>query len=171
MGRMGRSGWEHFSVTQPTASCDGSHSGVIGQLISCEWLSGAPERKLVEVNRIRTAVVLGTVLLRAATPVMACLLTGIAPTPAERECCHRMAAHCGQSMMPASHACCRVPSRPETVVVQAQVNSPVKHPIAVVPAKIEISLHDAHALSEASLAFSESPPDQPLFSLSSVLRI
>ncbi len=125
----------------------------------------------MKVNRIRTTVVLGAVLLWAVTPAMACLLPGFAPTPAERECCHYMAAHCGQSAMPASHTCCQTPIYPETVVVQGQANLPLKNAIAALPANTHAHLPAAIAISSRCLAFFESPPGQAPSRSSPVLRI
>jgi hypothetical protein len=123
----------------------------------------------MSVNRIRTSVVLGAVLLWAVTPAMACLLPGFALTPAERECCHHMAGHCGQSVMPASHTCCQAPTHP-AALSQAQADLPLKNAIAGLPIS-------AYALSSAvtstflrSPAFVESPPGRASWS-SSVLRI
>jgi len=42
----------------------------------------------VRVNCIRTAFVMGAVLLWAVTPALACLLPGVVQTEAERACCH-----------------------------------------------------------------------------------
>jgi hypothetical protein len=73
--------------------------------------------------------------------------------------------------MPASHACCRVPSQSETLVVHGQASLPLKHAIAAVPAIIQVSLPDALAVLLRSLAFFESPPGPPPSCSSSVLRI
>jgi len=129
------------------------------------------ELKLVRVTRIRTTAVLGAVLLWAVTPAMACLLPGFAPTPAEQECCHHMANHCGQSAMPASHACCHAPSRPETVVVQGQASLPLKHVIAAIPAIARVCLPNVLSASLARVAFLESPPGETPPRSPSVLRI
>jgi hypothetical protein len=125
----------------------------------------------VKVNRARTAVVLGAVLLWAATPTMVCLLPGFAQTTAERECCHDVAGHCGQSAMPASHGCCRAPSRQEAVVVQGQANLPLKNVMAAAPTTAHVHLPAVIAASLRSPASFEPPPGQPPFSSSSVLRI
>jgi hypothetical protein len=124
----------------------------------------------VRVNRIRTAVVMGAVLLWAVTPTMACLLPSFALTPAERQCCHHVAEHCGQSAMPASHACCHAPTHPESVVVQGQANLPLKNVIAAVLATTHVHGPAVLAGSSRSLAFLESPPQAPSRS-SSVLRV
>jgi hypothetical protein len=123
----------------------------------------------VRVNRLRAAVVLGAVLLWAGTPAMACLLPGRAQTEAERECCHHMAEHCGQSGMPSSHACCQGPIYPEAVVVQGQA-SPLKNATAAVPTTIGVHL-PVLAASSRCLVSLESPPGQPSSYTSSVLRI
>jgi hypothetical protein len=160
----------HPPVTELTAHCSTSQYHQF--LLSGVLLSGNEERyRLVRVNRIRTAVVLGAVLLWAATPAMACFLPGFVPTDAERECCHHMAGHCGQSMMPASHSCCQAPAHPETVVEKGQANLPLKNVVAAVPATPHIQGPSDPATSLRSLAFFESPPDLPPFCSSSVLRI
>ncbi|MGD0791450.1 MAG: hypothetical protein ABR920_06735 [Terriglobales bacterium] len=125
----------------------------------------------MKVNRLRTAVVLGAVLLWAATPAMACLLPAFVLTLAERECCHHMAGHCGQSAMPASHTCCQAPIYPETVVAQGQANLPLKNAIAALPATTYSHLPAVIATSSRSLAFLESPPGLAPSRSSSVLRI
>jgi hypothetical protein len=123
----------------------------------------------MKVNRIRTAMVLSAVLLWAVTPAMACLLPGFAPTAAERECCHHMAGHCGQSAMPASHTCCQAPKHPATLVAQA--NLPVKNAVAALPTISHARLPGGIAASSRCAAYSESPPGQALSCSFSVLRI
>ena len=125
----------------------------------------------MKVNRIRTAVVLGAVLLWAATPAMACLLPGSAPTPAEHACCHHMIEHCGQSAMPTNHACCQAPIYPETVVVQGGANLPLKNTIAALPTTTHADLSAALAASSRCLALLESPPGEASHCSSFVLRI
>ena len=156
-------------MTWPIACCDGSHSAPFHQSVICLLSGNGQGYKLVRVNRIRTAVVLGAVLLWAATPAMACLLLGFAPTAAEHECCHHMAGHCGQSAMPTSHACCQAPIYPETVVVRGQA-SPLKDATSALPTTIGVQLPAVLAASSRCLASLESPPGQPL-SGSSILRI
>ncbi|MBZ5654236.1 MAG: hypothetical protein LAO56_03040 [Acidobacteriia bacterium] len=125
----------------------------------------------MKVNRIRTAAVLGAVLLWAAAPAMACLLPGFAQTEAERACCHHMAGHCGQSVMPVSHTCCQAPTHSEPVVLQGQTRLPVKNPIAAVPVAAHIHGPAVVATSLRSLAFLESPPGLRPSCSSSVLRV
>ena len=152
------------------ASCDGRHSALFQQSVTLLFGNGQ-RRKLVKVNRARAAVVLGAVLLWAATPTMTCLLPCFAQTTAERGCRHRMAEHCGQSAMSASHGCCRALNHPEALVVQGQANLPSKNVIAAVPTTTHVHLPAVIATSLRSLAFCESPPGQPPSCSSSVLRI
>src|SRR5258708_40023505 len=43
---------------------------------------------------------------------MACVLANIALTPAERECCIKMAGQCGDMGMAKSHPCCEITAPP-----------------------------------------------------------
>jgi hypothetical protein len=56
-------------------------------------------------------------LLLAALPVMACVTPGTTMTPAERECCKRMAEQCGHSGMAKSHGCCQIQASPSNFEV------------------------------------------------------
>jgi hypothetical protein len=152
------------------ASCDGSHSAPFQLSVTCLLLGDGQGYRLVKVNRIRTTVVLGAVLLWAVTPALACLLPGFVPSPAERKCCQNMAGHCGQSAMPASHTCCQASNQPATLVVQAQANLPLKNRIAALPIT-HAHLSVVIAASSRGLAFSQSPPGQAPSGSSSVLRI
>lgn len=48
----------------------------------------------------------------SALPVMACVVPNGAMTPAERECCKKMARQCGDMGMAKSHPCCQVTATP-----------------------------------------------------------
>ena len=50
--------------------------------------------------------------LFAALPVMACAVPNAAMTPAERECCKKMARQCGDMGMAKSHPCCQSTATP-----------------------------------------------------------
>jgi hypothetical protein len=52
--------------------------------------------------------VFASAVLFAALPVMACAVPNAAMTPAERECCKKMAGRCGDGGMTKSHPCCQV---------------------------------------------------------------
>jgi hypothetical protein len=155
----------------PSWACDDGHSAGFLPTVTCLLLGNAKRDKIVSVSRIRAAVVLGAALLWAATPAMACLLSGFVQTQAERECCHHMPEHCGQSAMPATHACCQAPIHPETVVTPGRTNSPRKNMVAAVPAMARVLLPAVNTIPLRSLAFFESPPGQAAPGSSSVLRI
>ena len=125
---------------------------------------------LVKVSRIRNAGLLAAVLLWAVTPAVACLLPGFAPTPVEQECCHHMASHCGQAVMPASHACCQDPSRPD-VLVQGQATLLLKHAVVVATVPVPIVLADVAAKPALSSSLFPSPPGESPPGSSTVLRI
>ncbi len=156
-------------VTWPIASCDDSHSVPFHQSVTCSLLGQGS--RLVKVRRIQTTVVLGTVLLWAVTPAMACLLASFVPNPAEHACCHHMTEHCGQSAMPTSHACCQPPIYPETVVVQSGTNLPLKNTIAALPTATHAHLSALVAASSRCFAYFQSPPSEAPSCSSSVLRI
>ena len=50
--------------------------------------------------------------LFAALPAMACAVPNAAMTPAERECCKKMARQCGEMGMAKSHPCCQSTATP-----------------------------------------------------------
>jgi len=52
-------------------------------------------------------------LLVLATPMMACLIPAIAMTAADRDCCKRMAGHCGHKGKAQSHSCCQTITVPD----------------------------------------------------------
>jgi hypothetical protein len=54
----------------------------------------------------------GLVLMLAALPVAACVLPGVAMTPAERACCKKMAEQCGHNGMVKYHSCCEPTATP-----------------------------------------------------------
>ena len=61
---------------------------------------------------VQKVAVFALAVLFAALPVMACVVPNEAMTPAERECCKKMAGHCGDMGMAKSHPCCKVTATP-----------------------------------------------------------
>ena|SRR5437660_5431451 len=61
---------------------------------------------------VQKLAVFALAVLFATLPVMACVLPDAAMTPAERECCKKMAGQCGDMGMAKSHPCCRVTATP-----------------------------------------------------------
>lgn len=66
-------------------------------------------------------------LMLAALPVMACVLPGGAMTPAERECCKKMARQCGDMGMAKSHPCCQTTATPADFHALKTASSQLHH--------------------------------------------
>ena len=66
-------------------------------------------------------------LMLAALPVAACVLPGAAMTPAERECCKKMAEQCGDMGMAKSHPCCKVTATPADFHALKTTSAPLDH--------------------------------------------
>ena len=123
------------------------------------------------MNRIRTAVLLSAVLLWAGTPAMACMLLGLGESTAESHCCHEMAAHCGQSAMPATHRCCQAPAYPEPVVTQGQNGVTLKDAIAALAVSQQGDLPAGVVVLSKCSGAAGSPPGEDVSCSSSVLRV
>jgi hypothetical protein len=65
--------------------------------------------KLLIVQKV---AVFALAVLFAGLPLMACVVPNAAMTAAERECCKKMARHCGDMGMAKSHPCCQVTATP-----------------------------------------------------------
>lgn len=122
------------------------------------------------VSRVRVTVAVGAILLWAVTPVLACLLPCLSTAPAQQECSHHRAMHCGHSMMTAGRTCCQVSSRPEVATAETQVSQSQKRGLAVVLVVAHVSPSDVTTRT-AALACFESPPNEASPPSSSVLRI
>lgn len=59
------------------------------------------------MKSVRQFALILTVLLPLLAPTMACALSNVHLTPAERACCKQMKGECGSMGMPASHGCCQ----------------------------------------------------------------
>lgn len=62
-----------------------------------------------------------------ALPVMACVVPNGAMTPAERECCKKMAGQCGDMGMAKSHPCCQVTATPSDFHALKTASSQLNH--------------------------------------------
>jgi hypothetical protein len=128
-----------------------------------------PKLYTMRVSRSGALAVLVIVVLWAASPAVVCLLPMGPMTPAERECCTKMAHQCGSSMMPASHSCCQA-QQDHTAV------SPVATYSATRPFSVALVPHTASLLMMPSVfarelpAFDASPPG-PAPGCTSILRI
>jgi len=66
-------------------------------------------------------------VLFAALPVMACAVPDAAMTPAERDCCKKMARQCGDMGMAKSHPCCQSTATPADFHALKTASSQVHH--------------------------------------------
>jgi hypothetical protein len=76
---------------------------------------------------MRRVGVLALTVLFAALPVMACALPNAAMTPAERDCCKKMAGQCGDMGMAESHPCCQVTATPADLHALKKAPSQLHH--------------------------------------------
>ena len=143
-----------------TLTCDSSHRPLALQHRIIEAI-------MICVSRDRAFALISIVLLWVAAPAVACVLPGVTLTPAERECCHHMAQHCGQTVMPASHSCCQAPRH--NALKQAIFSVPNRRVAIASAIQITFALP---VKTRALLAIDlHSPPPDPQFSSISILRI
>ena len=113
-------------------------------------------------------------LLVLATPIMACLIPEIAMTAAERDCCKRMAGHCGHKGKVQANSCCHtiaVPDHFAAIKSLSVVNG--QHPPMLVAYQVHPGLTILTVLEFGSALLAvdiHSPPVSPPVVVS-VLRI
>ena len=76
---------------------------------------------------MRKVAVFALAVLFAALPVMACAVPSAAMTPAERDCCKKMAEQCGHAGMAKSHPCCQTTATPADFHALKTASSPLNH--------------------------------------------
>jgi hypothetical protein len=108
-------------------------------------------------------------VLWAVTPAIACLVPMRQMTPAEHECCRKMAQQCGSSMMPSSHSCCQGHQR-DTAVSPIPTYPPNRSSALAIVSPSSVVLVDSALTSPLSLA-REAPPPESSAGCRSVLRI
>ena len=106
--------------------------------------------------------VFGLAALFAALPVMACAVPNAAMTPAERECCKKMARQCGDMGMAKSHPCCQSTATPADLHALKTASSQLhhvslilSHTLAVTP---EADAHFSLAQWSSRVSCTHSPP-------------
>ena len=108
-------------------------------------------------------------VLWAVTPAIACLVPTRQMTPAEHECCLKMAQQCGSSVMPSSHSCCQGHQR-DTAVSPVPTYPPNRpFALAIAPPSTIVPV-DCASTSPLSPAL-EAPPPTSSPGCTSVLRI
>jgi hypothetical protein len=104
-------------------------------------------------------------LTLVGSPAMACMLSSAALTPAEHECCRRMARQCGSMRMPAS-PCCRTEVRPSHAYLKTAAAMVSHDAVAIAPAEIVVP-SSSLALQNVAPSFVEHPP--PEITLSTIV--
>ena len=79
------------------------------------------------LERMRKVGVFALAVLFAGLPVMACVVPNAAMTPAERDCCKKMAGQCGDMGMAKSHPCCKVSATPADFHALKTASSQLDH--------------------------------------------
>lgn len=116
----------------------------------------------------RAAAVL--MLLLLIVPVgMACTLPELDMTPAEKQCCRRMAHDCAAMAGKSSHSCCRTEVRDNTYISShSWILDQTGHAIALVAPTLSVGGH-LEPGNQVALAVAHAPPETS--SSTTVLRI
>lgn len=128
-----------------------------------------PKLYTMQVSRTGAFAMLVTVVLWAATPAVACLLPMGPMTPAEHECCQKMAHQCGSSVMPASHTCCQAQPDHGAASPVAAYSPTRPFSVALVPHVASLSIAPGSFAGE--LPALEASPPGPAPGSSPILRI
>ncbi len=126
--------------------------------------------------RVQIAVKSGVAILAmllAALPAMACVRPGVVMTPAERNCCKRMAGQCGGSGMAKSHRCCQPEATPSDFHALKVSSSQLDHSLIELysqPLALPANTSDQLAFGPRVPSPTDSPPGL-LSSLTTVLKI
>ncbi len=108
------------------------------------------------------------VLLSLGSPVLACVNANAQLTPAERDCCRRMAHACGEMNM-AGHSCCARLSRPTPVAIAGAEFRVAPPPTVTVVVLSGFPVCTASEIRLLQAAAREHPP--PLIGAEPILRI
>ena len=122
------------------------------------------------INIVRKASQFASIALSivvVALPLLACLTSFAEMSPAQRECCEKMAGRCEMSVMPSSHSCCQHPVSPHTATASRMQSSDFGLAITMVS---EVPSHFARPMIGIAVGTFESPPESPPQSIS-ILRI
>src|SRR5579864_3577771 len=123
----------------------------------------------MRVSKAGAATMTFIAVLWAVTPAIACLVPTRQMTPAEHECCLKMAQQCGSSAMPSSHSCCQGHQR-NSAVNPVPSYAPNRHLGLAVVLPTSVVLVNSVLTSPLSEAMEAPPPESSPGSIS-VLRI
>lgn len=97
-----------------------------------------------------------------ALPVMACVVPNGAMTPAEQECCKKMAGQCGDMGMAKSHPCCQVTATPADFHALKTASSQLHHVSLVLfhtlPLSTQADTYYSFAQGSSLVSCTHSPP-------------
>ena len=112
--------------------------------------------------------------LFAALPVMACAVPNATMTPAERECCKKMARQCGDMGMAKSHPCCQSTATPVDLHALKTASSQLHHVSLVLfhalPLTAQTDTYCSLAQWSSRVSCTHSPPGQESLA-TTILRI
>ena len=92
-------------------------------------------------------------LMLATLPAVACVLPGAAMTPAEQDCCKKMAGQCGHAGMGKSHPCCQMSAAPSNLHAFKTSATQVGDLSLIVLHSLPVSVHSITALTATPMAF------------------
>jgi len=115
----------------------------------------------VALKIIRKVGVFTLAVLFAGLPVMACVVPNATMTPAERDCCKKMAGQCGDMGMAKSHPCCQPTGSPIDLHALKASSSSQGHLSLVVLQGLPISAQAVTYLSLTPMAFQVSYTHSP----------
>jgi len=111
---------------------------------------------------VQKLAVFALAVLFATLPVMACVLPDAAMTPAERECCKKMAGQCGDMGMAKSHPCCQVTATPADFHALKTASSQTHHVSLVLlhalPLTSQADTYSSLAQWSSRVSCTHSPP-------------
>ena len=110
---------------------------------------------------IRKVGVFTLAVLFAGLPVMACVVPNATMTPAERDCCKKMAGQCGDMGMAKSHPCCQPTTTSLDFHALKAPSSSQDHVSLVVLQGLPISAQAVTCLSLIPMAFQVSYTHSP----------
>ena len=122
---------------------------------------------------VQKVAVFALAVLFAGLPVMACVVPDAVMTPAERDCCKKMAGQCGDMGMAKSHPCCQVTATPADFHALKTASSQLDHVSLVLFHALPLAQTDTYcslAQWSSRVSCTHSPPGQESLT-TTILRI
>jgi hypothetical protein len=126
------------------------------------------------VKLFRKVGIFAAAIMFAALPVMACAVPSVDMTPAERACCKKMAAQCGDMGMAKSHPCCQSTATPADFHALKTSSAQASHVSLILfhalPTITQTDIRFLLTQSSSQVSYTHSPPG-PSFTTTTILRI